>query len=783
MNTIVNMKGNRHYAGVSAGFPHTNNYQRKPKHIVTILVAAITALLLGFTTLLDTPTPARADEDGLFQGIPYYILEKDEAIRQKTDPIRIKMEDGTYSFDEWAYCIEANKKLPPAGQYYAYNIYQYGSNRLNKVAESFDTPKTNGAVAPEAGVALALLRGFPNDYSGIKDKYGLSDLEFYKVTQDAVHFWTDSAWQGNHNHVYNSETATRPDVQGKAFVELINDSYTADEILALSRSRFIQAIPHDDEGADWQRLMWLEPGYEVNLSKVDASTNQALPGASLKLLNGPSTDSPLYIDIDTGFQGTFTTSNSPVTLALLEGTYTLVEDKAPEGYKTADPITFEVSRERTSGPFKTKLEIVNPDGTTAPIKGDTVIMKDQPLTPSTVNVTLSKKAGNNTGQAGSSELAGAHLKVITTDEEQEAVHEWVSGDQAQTITLEPGNYQLIETKAPNGYTVAAPIDFRVTADGELEVKTATGTWEKKNDLTVVMVDQPAGPFPITFKKVNDNGQPLTGARFKVTGKRFTGETVNGAFTILTNGAFTWNNLYPGTYTIYEENPPNGYTKLTQPQPFTVASDGRLSFRNITVYGYSLDTTDTNGRTMIIKNEAATPNVSKVQIVKEVQGEFGDKNQDFTFHLKVNPGGTLPTSTPLTWTKYHADGRQVATGIITAGATAATTVTLKHGQYIELTSFAGGIPTGNDRVSVWEDASAGYVTTVLENGQAHPNPSTATTYDVVDGQVNSIVFTNTRDITPTGVTTSMAGYVIAFVLAGGMAVAGGLGMWRMRRRAR
>ncbi|WP_256087835.1 MSCRAMM family protein, partial [Brochothrix thermosphacta] len=114
----------------------------------------------------------------------------------------------------------------------------------------------------------------------------------------------------------------------------------------------------------------------------------------------------------------------------------LVETKAPTGYELdSTPIKFEVKKGQT--------EAVQLAMTNELSKGDVILTK-------TDNVS------GETLQGAVFELQDAEDKVIesglTTD---------VSGKLA-IDQLKPGNYQLVETKAPTGYELdSTPIKFEV----------------------------------------------------------------------------------------------------------------------------------------------------------------------------------------------------------------------------------------------------------------------------------------------------------------------------------
>jgi uncharacterized surface anchored protein len=95
-----------------------------------------------------------------------------------------------------------------------------------------------------------------------------------------------------------------------------------------------------------------------------------------------------------------------------------------------------------------------------------------------------------------SELSGAALKITDTDG-NEAVF-WISGS-AKSIAVGDADeyplkfnteYILIETEAPNGYKIAAPIHFTINEEGVISLLSTAG--ELDNDgSTLVMIDVPS----------------------------------------------------------------------------------------------------------------------------------------------------------------------------------------------------------------------------------------------------------------------------------------------------
>lgn len=110
------------------------------------------------------------------------------------------------------------------------------------------------------------------------------------------------------------------------------------------------------------------------------------------------------------------------------------------------------------------------------------------------------------------------------NESGQTVREWISGTEPQRITGLGTDevYTLIEQTAPNGYTIAESIRFklvqRVDEDNaplnEVDVYICTGKdwlvfdhWELAEDSTVIMRDAPAPEQPREPEKPNEPEQP------------------------------------------------------------------------------------------------------------------------------------------------------------------------------------------------------------------------------------------------------------------------------------
>lgn len=162
----------------------------------------------------------------------------------------------------------------------------------------------------------------------------------------------------------------------------------------------------------------------VSISKADIVTGEELPGATLQVT-----------DAEGNVVDEWVSGEEPHEIVLDEGSYTLREEIAPEGYLVANSVDFEV----VSGQVSQK-----------------VTMEDD------FTKVDAEKVDAETGAP----LSGAAMQVL--DAEGAVVEEWVSAEEPHRIEkLAPGTYTLHEESAPEGYELAEDVEFEVEATGDV----------------------------------------------------------------------------------------------------------------------------------------------------------------------------------------------------------------------------------------------------------------------------------------------------------------------------
>ena len=255
---------------------------------------------------------------------------------------------------------------------------------------------------------------------------------------------------------------------------------------------------------------------KVTITKYDASTNKQLKGATLVLKDANGNVVTQWV----------TTGSVHVVENLPNGTYTLQEIKAPEGYDLNTEVqTFVVSETNRD----IALKLYNHHSQKETIK---VIKLD--------------KSNNN------KPLAGATLVIKNSKGEE--VARWVTTKEYKVFNnLAKGTYTVEEVIAPEGYKLdKTPVKFTVAGKKKIVELKLYNTLEKR----VVRI--------IKLDKSNKN-KPLAGATLVV--KNSKGEEV--ARWVTTTDYKVLSNLPKGDYTVEEVIAPEGYKLDKTPLKFTV----------------------------------------------------------------------------------------------------------------------------------------------------------------------------------------------------------------------
>ncbi|WP_042267128.1 MSCRAMM family protein, partial [Clostridium perfringens] len=262
------------------------------------------------------------------------------------------------------------------------------------------------------------------------------------------------------------------------------------------------------------------PG-SVILTKKDSQSGHVLKGAIFNLQNQEGIN--IRTDLTTDENGQISLND------LAPGDYQFIETKAPEGYELDEtPVKFTIVVGQKEAIKIEKVNIATP--------GSVILTKKD----SQSGHVLKGAIFNLQNQEG------INIRTdLTTDE----------NGQISLNDLAPGDYQFIETKAPEGYELdETPVKFTIVVGQKEAIKI-----EKVNIATPGSV--------ILTKKDSQSGHVLKGAIFNLQNQE--GINIRTDLTTDENGQISLNDLAPGDYQFIETKAPEGYELDETPVKFTI----------------------------------------------------------------------------------------------------------------------------------------------------------------------------------------------------------------------
>ncbi|GAB6558875.1 SpaA isopeptide-forming pilin-related protein [Bacillus mobilis] len=269
----------------------------------------------------------------------------------------------------------------------------------------------------------------------------------------------------------------------------------------------------------------LKPG-DVELTKVDDIDGTALKGAVFKIVDAHDEKKVIRENVKTGTDG------KAIATGLRPGDYKFIEVTAPKYYdKNTNPIKFTITESQTTSATVTAKNSLT--------KGGIELTK--------VNAADEKE-----------KLEGAVFKIVNRDTNEDARTNLVTNSEGKLVVddLRPGNYTLIETKAPTYYDVnVEPIEFTIEK-GQQKLLPLTF----KNSLT-------KGKVKLIKEDDVDSSIALAGAVFTLqdaTGKEIAKDLKTNDY-----GVLVIPDLAPGDYQFIETSAPEHYKLDQTPIKFTI----------------------------------------------------------------------------------------------------------------------------------------------------------------------------------------------------------------------
>ncbi|MBC2192077.1 collagen binding domain-containing protein [Listeria sp. FSL L7-0229] len=317
------------------------------------------------------------------------------------------------------------------------------------------------------------------------------------------------------------------------------------------------------------------------LMKEDSVTKKAIADAEFELQTADGTK--VAENLVSNAEGKIEVTD------LAPGDYQFIETKAPTGYiLDATPTKFTVEFNQSKAAVVTKENVAK--------TGSVVLTK------------LDSKSRSN--------LAGAEFELQTklgVSLKDKVVTE--ANGQLQIDNLAPGDYQLVETKAPVGYELdAAPVEFTIEFNQQEAVQvTKTNT---KSTGSVVLT-----------KADSQTKETLAGAVFKLVDED---NNVTENLTTDDAGKLELTDLAPGNYQLIETKAPAGYELDTVP----------VDVKITTAQKEALQVTKTNTKSIVSGTVIAEFVDTKGNVLAEKEIHSGVVGDKYAMKAKDIKGYTL-----------------------------------------------------------------------------------------------------------------------------------------------
>lgn len=351
------------------------------------------------------------------------------------------------------------------------DAYCYNYGRLNPLeVTEMENYSDQASISKEVQnkVKKYLYVGYPNDAFGLleNDKYKVSDELAKGITANLI-------WKATGDRTFNTNNIYLFDEEdnAQAYLNAIEEKVNG---LDDSTLKNFELGFYNSNNNKYQNLLVLKEKVKLHnaftISKQDLVTGKEIEGATLKISKNENGSNPVIEWVSVKNQSKVIDSTD-----YEDGVYYLIEETAPNGYKVAEKIKFELKDGKIVGNADNKI-----------------VMKDEPIvSPSNMPKTFSiSKQDAVTGK----EIAGAKLKI--TNDKGIVVEEWTSvANESHVVrNLPDGKYTLTEITAPNGYEIAESITF-VVENGTV-----------KGD-KVVMKDNPTTPRKPSGGHYSGGGNP------------------------------------------------------------------------------------------------------------------------------------------------------------------------------------------------------------------------------------------------------------------------------------
>ena len=278
-----------------------------------------------------------------------------------------------------------------------------------------------------------------------------------------------------------------------------------------------------------------------NLFSLLDESGKNIDGAGLRIVKD---------DSDHGIVAKWSSGQSAIEVSLPAGKYIFKNSSVTPGYKQAKSVNFEVTDKGT---------IKGADDHVKEIDKKKVLVLEAEKQDGKTLFGIKDKLGNY--------VTGATLQ-ITVKGSEKPLHEWTSESGFGFYELRPGDYVLLQSKAPEGYEKADPIGFTIDKDGKINPEPKQLKMIENDQCLVLEAKKETGKLFFSLRGID--GNELAGANVTI---KQDGNTFNGTF--VTKDQPTELPRDKGEYELIVTKLPDGYKLEKDSIKFEIKEDGKL----------------------------------------------------------------------------------------------------------------------------------------------------------------------------------------------------------------
>lgn len=246
----------------------------------------------------------------------------------------------------------------------------------------------------------------------------------------------------------------------------------------------------------------------------------------------------------------WTSGQSPIEVSLPAGKYIFVNSSVTPGYKPAEPVSFEVNSEG---------KITGADDHVKEIDKKNVLVLKAEKQDGKTFFGIKDNLGNN--------VTGATLQIKVKDSER-ALHEWTSESGFGFYELRPGDYVLLQSKAPQGYETADSIEFTIDEHGKINPEPKQLKMIGNDQCLFLEAKKETGKLFFSLRGIDNKDLAGANVTIKQDGKTFDG-------TFVTKDQPTELPRDKGEYELTVTKLPDGYKLEKDTIKFEIKEDGKL----------------------------------------------------------------------------------------------------------------------------------------------------------------------------------------------------------------